>query len=139
MNHLKVIFLCALLSLNFGAGCSSSSGSKADGGGSGGHSGTGGAGTGGSDGGGTGGSGAGGTGTGGSDGGSTDAGGTDGGSGGAMGTDGGDGPAQGPLEFTDFVNDLIKNKTAANNRPETIDDKMFKDSMNRAAFDSLFP
>lgn len=56
--------------------------------------------------------------------------------GGAAGSDGG--APEGPLEFTDFVNDLIKTKTAENNRPETIDDKTFKDSMNPAAFDPLF-
>ena len=57
---------------------------------------------------------------------------------GAMGI-GGAGGDGGPIEFTDFVNDLIKNKTASNTSPETVSDKTFKDSMNPAAFSSLFP
>jgi acetyl-CoA carboxylase alpha subunit len=42
------------------------------------------------------------------------------------------------IEFTDFVNDLIMNKTSSTTRPETIDDKTFKDSMSPTAFDPLF-
>jgi len=57
---------------------------------------------------------------------------------GATGTAGAGGNA-GPLEFTDFVNDLIKNKTASNTSPETLNDKRFTDSMDPAAFMSLFP
>lgn len=59
--------------------------------------------------------------------------------GGAAGAAGGAGGQIGPGEFTDFVKGLIQNKTTANGLPETIDDKTFKDSMNPAAFDSLFP
>ncbi|MEO5766888.1 MAG: hypothetical protein ABIS92_00930 [Polyangia bacterium] len=61
------------------------------------------------------------------------------GTGGAAGAAGGAGGQMGPGEFTDFVKGLIQNKTTPNGLPETIDDKTFKDSMNPAAFDSLFP
>jgi len=117
------VSLGVLLALPFGWGCgSSSNGSKADGGA--GHGGTGG--TAGMDGGGAAG---------------TDA--ADGRSDGAMestgdvASDGGDGPAE-AVEFTDFVKDLILNKTSSTTLPETLDDKTFKDSMNPAAFDGFF-
>src|SRR3569623_1472908 len=57
---------------------------------------------------------------------------------GATGTAGAGGNA-GPLEFTDVVNDLIKNKTASNTSPETLNDKTFTDSMDPAAFMSQLP
>jgi len=55
--------------------------------------------------------------------------------------DGGMPPDGGPmaLEFSAFVKDLIQNKTSATGVPETVDDKMFVDSMDPTAFDVLFP
>src|SRR3569832_1967297 len=91
-------------------------------------------GAGGAAGGGGGTAGAGGQGTGGAAGG----GGGSGAMAGATGTAGAGGNA-GPLEFTDFVNDLIKNKTASNTSPETLNDKRFTASLDPAAFMSLFP
>jgi len=61
------------------------------------------------------------------------------GAGGGMTGTAGAGGSAGPIEFTDFVNDLIKNKTAPNTTPESLNEKTFKDSMNPAAFSTLFP
>jgi hypothetical protein len=43
------------------------------------------------------------------------------------------------LEFTDYVKDLIVNKTSSTTLPDDFTTKTFKDSMNPAAFTSLFP
>jgi hypothetical protein len=60
-----------------------------------------------------------------------------GGGGAGVGGGGGLGGAA-AIEFTDFVNDLILNKTSSITQPETINDKTFKDSMSPTAFDPLF-
>ena len=130
----KSLALGSLLAipLAMAVGCGSSN-SSPDAGGGGGKAGN--SGAGGGVGGGTalGGAGGGTPGTGGVGGGTPGLGGAGGG-----GTAGAGGNA-GPIEFTDFVNDLIKNKTSSTTTPETINDKTFKDSMNPAAFNSLFP
>jgi hypothetical protein len=114
MRIIKVVSLGALLAVPFGWGCgSSSNGNNIDG--SVGHGGAGGA-----------------------AGMDAAAGGSDGGTdSGEVGSDGGDGPAE-AVEFTDFVKDLILNKTSPTTLPETLDDKTFKDSMSPAAFDGFF-
>jgi len=137
MKLFNVIALGALLTVPFGAGCGVSKvcvttdGGVAGAGGAGGH----------------GAGGAGGVGLGGSSG--VGGGGGAGGLGGAAGMAGagvagagvGGGGGLGgaaAIEFTDFVNDLILNKTSSITQPETINDKTFKDSMSPTAFDPLF-
>ncbi|MBK6696791.1 MAG: hypothetical protein IPG50_32060 [Myxococcales bacterium] len=52
-------------------------------------------------------------------------------------TDGGDG-GTGPIEFTDYVKDLILNKTADNSTPDDPETKTFKDSEDPNAFPGTF-
>ena len=54
--------------------------------------------------------------------------------------DGGDGGGT-CLELSDFVLDIVRNKTADNNKPETIDDKVFctPDKEDPKLYNALFP